>query len=197
MPFTKTIRWPSSGRFVFPEAPERTTPPDGPADGRGWWRLELAAHIPQGKSLPEFTHFRPPELKRAAELVRETLDDGRTVPAGPVVLGGFSQGAMVASEVAFRSKVPLAALVILSGTLVDEPSWEEHFQERRALPVFLAHGRSDAVLPFDVAERFHQRLQAAGFAVTWYPFDGGHEIPAGVVSALNEFLDRLPLSRPR
>ena len=100
---------------------------------------------------------------------------------------------MVASEVAFRSHVPLSALVILSGTLVDEPSWEQHFRERQGLPVFLAHGRKDGVLSFEVADRFRQRLEAAGLQVTWRPFDGGHEIPGTVVVALNEFIDRLQL----
>ena len=98
---------------------------------------------------------------------------------------------MVASEVAFRSRVPLSALVILSGTLVDERSWESHFSERRGLPVFMSHGRQDGTLPFAAADRFRHKLEAAGLQVTWCPFDGGHEIPAAVVIALNEFLDRL------
>jgi hypothetical protein len=31
--------------------------------------------------------------------------------------------------------------------------------------------------------------------VTWFPFDGGHEIPEGVVVALNAFLKHLPLEK--
>jgi phospholipase/carboxylesterase len=134
---------------------------------------------------------RPPALHDAALRVQDLLRDRASVPRGPVVLGGYSQGAMVASEVAFRSRVPLAALVILSGTIVDEPSWESHFSERRTLPVFLAHGRQDRTLPFDAADRLRQKLATAGLQVTWCPFDGGHEIPATVVIALNEFLARL------
>lgn len=195
MPFTQTIRWPAGGRFVFPQGPEHTIPPSGPADGRAWWPLDLASHIPPGASIPDLSTFRPAGLKTAASLVENVLSDRRTIPRGPVVLGGFSQGAMVASEVAFRSEVPLAALILLSATLVDEPSWEKHFQERRNLPVFLAHGRADTVLPFPVADRFRQKLQAAGVTVTWVPFDGGHEIPAVVVVALNAFIDRLQLRR--
>src|SRR6187431_2669166 len=74
-------------------------------------------------------------LESAASLVEEVLRYRKVVPRGPLVLGGFSQGAMVASEVAFRTKVPLSALIVLSGTLVDEPSWENHFRERQNLPV--------------------------------------------------------------
>ena len=194
-PFTQTIRWPSRGRFVFPQAPETTVPPDGPVDGRAWWRLDLASHVPPGKSIADLSALRPPELRVAAALVEDLLRDRRTVPRGPVILGGYSQGAVVASEVAFRSKVRLAALVILSGTVVDEPSWEGQFRQRQDLPVFISHGRRDPVLSFEIADRFRQKLEAAGMHVTWCPFDGGHEIPAIVVVALNEFIERLQLGK--
>ena len=99
---------------------------------------------------------------------------------------------MVASEVAFGSDARLRALVLLSGTLVDEETWQRNFERRRGMPVFLAHGRSDPMLPFAVADRFRKKLQAAGVKVTWFPFDGGHEIPAAVVIELNKFLGALP-----
>ena len=110
------------------------------------------------------------------------------------MLGGYSQGAMVASEVAFQSDLEIAGLVLLSGTLVDEGSWERQFHTRRGTPVFLSHGRSDPVLPFEVADRFRSKLEAAGVRVTWVPFDGGHEIPATVVSELNKFIASLRLA---
>jgi phospholipase/carboxylesterase len=102
---------------------------------------------------------------------------------------------MVASEVAFRSRVRLSGVVLLSATLVDEASWEQHFRERRNLPVFLAHGRTDSILSFAIAERFRDKLKAAGVPVTWCPFDGGHEIPAVAIVALNDFIERLHLTQ--
>jgi phospholipase/carboxylesterase len=131
----------------------------------------------------------------AALLVENVLRNVERSPGGPIVLGGFSQGAMVASEVAFGSDARLRALVLLSGTLVDERTWERNFQMRRDMPVFLAHGRSDRMLPFAVADRFRTELEAAGLKVTWFPFDGGHEIPAAVVIELNKFLGALPLAK--
>jgi phospholipase/carboxylesterase len=194
-PFTKTIRWPAGGRFVFPQGPDLAARTDGVLDGRAWWRLDLLADIPPGQSLPDLSETKPEGLKVAAALVEDLLDRLQRSPGGPIVLGGFSQGAMVASEVAFRSDVKLRALVLLSGTLVDEASWERHFDNRRGMPVFMAHGRVDRTLPFAAAERFRLKLEAAGVKVTWVPFDGGHEIPATVVIALNRFIDGLPLDK--
>jgi phospholipase/carboxylesterase len=74
---------------------------------------------------------------------------------------------------------------------VNEAAWVERFPGRRRLPIFIAHGRTDGVLPFAVAERFAGRLQAAGLNVTWYPFDGGHAIPGDVIQALNSWLQQL------
>jgi phospholipase/carboxylesterase len=194
-PFTRTIGWPHNGRFVFPQGPEVFARSDGGLDGRAWWPLDLLSHIPPGQSLPDLSQTTPEGMKDAASRVEDLLDGLQRDPGGPIVLGGFSQGAMVASEIAFLSDVKLRALVILSGTLVDEASWAQHFERRRGMPVFMAHGRADRTLPFAVAERFRTKLEAAGVKVTWVPFDGGHEIPATVVIALNRFIDDLQIAK--
>jgi phospholipase/carboxylesterase len=113
---------------------------------------------------------------------REPFDDNR------VILGGFSQGGMVAADVAFRSDQPLEALILLSPAFVDERRWIEGMPKRKGLPVFISHGRRDEVLPFEGSERLAKAMRDAGLQVTWVPFDGIHETPASVVDALNKFL---------
>jgi phospholipase/carboxylesterase len=187
-PFSHTIAVPPGARFVFPEAPERTTPPDGPLGGRAWWRLDLAAYIPPGTRLPDLATSHPRGLDGAAASVRALLHDLSRGQRGPVVLGGFSQGAMVAGDLAFTTNDDIAALVLLSGTPVDEAAWRRGLARRRGLRVFISHGRADHTLPFAGADRLQRELSAAGLDVTWVPFDGGHEVPAPVVRALNAFL---------
>jgi phospholipase/carboxylesterase len=194
-PFTQTIALPQDGRFIFPQGPETTVPPDGPIGGRAWWRLDLESHIPPGHDIPDISATHPEGLKKAAFLVEDLLDDLGGRAKKEVILGGFSQGAIVAGEVAFTSDQQIAALVMLSGTIVDETSWEKQFPRRRGLRVFLSHGRQDTMLPFAVADRLHAKLVAAGLNVTWCPFNGGHDIPEEVVIALNEFIKQLPPSR--
>jgi phospholipase/carboxylesterase len=191
-PFTQTIALPPNGRFIFPQGPETTVPPDGPIGGRAWWRLDLESHIPSGRSIPDLSATQPEGLKKAATLVANLLNDLGGTAKKDIILGGFSQGAMVAGQVAFMSDQQIAALVMLSGTIVDESSWEKQFSRRRGLPVFLSHGRKDTMLPFTVADRLHSKLVAAGLDVTWHPFDGGHETPEEVVIELNRFIEHLP-----
>jgi phospholipase/carboxylesterase len=191
-PFASTIALPRNGRFIFPQGPETTVPPDGPIGGRAWWRLDLESHIPSGRSIPDLSATQPEGLKKAASLVEDLLNNLGGTAKKDIILGGFSQGAMVAGQVAFISDQQIAALVMLSGTIVDESSWEKQFSRRRGLPVFLSHGRKDTMLPFAVAERLHSKLVSAGLNVTWYPFNGGHETPEEVVIALNKFIEHLP-----
>jgi phospholipase/carboxylesterase len=187
-PFTATLAVPARTHFVFPVAPETTVPPDGPIGGRAWWRLDLEDHIRRGQQLPDLSATHPPGLDTSAALVNTLLRDLSRTPGGPIVLGGFSQGAMVASDLAFTTDDDVAALVLLSGTPVDEPVWRRGFAKRRGLRVFVSHGRADPILSFAAAERFQRELAEAGLDVTWVPFDGGHEIPGQVVAALNTFL---------
>ncbi len=183
------IALPTGGQFLFPQAPEKMARNDGVRGARAWWDLDLAAHRRQGKPGVDLTQEDPSGLQRAAKLVRRCLVDEGNSAGRPFVLGGFSQGAMVACEVAFNSDQPLASLVVLSGTDIESTSWRQHMAKRKGLRVFMSHGRADNVLPYDLAERLHADMVAAGLLVTFVPFDGGHEIPAEVVKALGQFLD--------
>jgi phospholipase/carboxylesterase len=178
--FEHVIKVPNDGRMVFLQGPLR-----GPVSGsRGWWWLNIEGHISEGQRLPDFSTASPGGIKVASRLVRDYLEN----IDGPIVLGGFSQGAMLSGEVAFQSDQELAGLVLLGGTTVNEDAWVDRFPARRQLPIFIAHGRDDGVLPFAVAERFAGKLKAAGLNVTWVPFDGGHAIPRHIIEALNAFL---------
>lgn len=191
LPFTHTIALPADRRFVMPEGPDRTSPPDGPPNGRAWWRLGLDAHRRFRDGLPDLSTTAPAGLTDANGRIRSLLDELAAKGAYPrerQMLAGFSQGAMVAADVAFTTDEPMEALVLLSPTIVNEPAWRAGMARRRGLRVFISHGRRDDVLPFDLAARLQSAMRDAGLQVTWFPFEGGHDVPAEVVGALNGFL---------
>jgi phospholipase/carboxylesterase len=191
LPFAKSIQLPPSTRFLFPRGPESARRSDGASGGRAWWHLDLAPNMSDKASGADLSAEKPAGIEHAALAVRAFLARQGNRSAQPFILGGFSQGAMVAAQVAFLSDEPLRALLLLSGTLVDEALWKANYARRKGLQVFISHGRDDPTLSFAVADRMRGEMTAAGIAVTWFPFDGGHETPAEVVTALNEFLAHL------
>jgi phospholipase/carboxylesterase len=181
--FEERWRFPANTRRIYLQAPLR-----GPWSGqRGWWWLHLESYVTAEMRMPDLSHAAPGGIKVASQLVRSSI---RSEPQ-PLILGGFSQGAMTSAEIAFQTDQELAGLIMLSGTTVNEEAWAEHFAGRRRLPIFIAHGRQDHVLPFAIMDRFQQRLKAFGSDVTWLPFEGGHEIPPVVIDGVNAFVGRV------
>jgi phospholipase/carboxylesterase len=169
-------------RFLFPEGPLATA-----NGGRAWWSLDeerRAAEIAHGPR--DLSGERPPGLPAARERLAALLAE---VSGTDLVLGGFSQGAMLCCDFVLRAAATLpAALVLLSPAPIGFAEWEPLLPRVRGLPVFVSHGRSDPDLDFAAAERLQAALAGAGARVTWVPFDGGHEIPFPVWRALKIFL---------
>ena len=134
-------------------------------------------------------------LARALVSVEPSLATARFhfpsgLPFSKLVLGGFSQGAMITTDVALRLEEAPAGLVALSGTLLVEDAWRQKASARKGLPVFQSHGRFDGVLPFTAATWLEAMLRDAGLGVEFHAFDGGHEIPEDILVALAGFLAR-------
>jgi phospholipase/carboxylesterase len=123
-------------------------------------------------------------------LLDEVAHTLRPAP-GKLVLGGFSQGGMLALDVALHSASALAGLVVLSGTHIAAGEWAPRLDARRGLPVFMSHGRVDEMLPFRVAEGLRDALVEHGLRVEWVPFQGGHGIPPAVADAMGAFVSRV------
>ncbi|MBX3222077.1 MAG: phospholipase [Labilithrix sp.] len=187
--------------MVFPEALHglrELTGQAGFGDARAWWmidfaRLELALASGQARDLSGEV---PEGLAEARAAFSEMLDAlAKEEPAARLVLGGFSQGSMLAVDVALRQpERKIDGLVILSGTLLAEREWtplmgaHQGADGARRTPVFQSHGRSDAILPFAAAERLRDSLSGAGFDVTFDPFAGPHTIPPRTMQALSAWL---------
>lgn len=182
--------------FYFPEAPLDLSPrPLAYGSARAWWlidmaRLERAMATGQPRDMSDET---PEGLEEAHRALASTLDAIDSRFGGvPLVLGGFSQGAMLATHATFTTTRPVAGLAILSGTMLARETWVPKMPVRAGLAVFQSHGTVDALLPITVAERLRDAMAAAGLAVTYEKFSGGHGIPPTVMSAFRSWLGRLP-----
>ena len=178
-------------RFVFPAAPLELGGMYG--DARAWWLLDLAKlemELRAGTPRDRRDEI-PPGLPAAREHAVRFVDQALArfgVTEDRVVLGGFSQGAMLAVDVALHRAAKPAGIVIMSGTLVAESAWKPQMPKLAGVPVFQSHGRVDPLLPFAVAETLRDDMRSAGATVEWHQFVGGHEIPPTVLEALGAFL---------
>jgi phospholipase/carboxylesterase len=177
-------------RFYFP----RGLIDLGFQHARAWWLLDMDAVQRLGRDPEALREFRRQEPKgmpaaRAAllKLVRDVADSTK-LPLKRIALGGFSQGAMLACDIALRTEEPLAGLAVLSGTLLIEDTWQRKAKARAGFHVFQAHGHSDPVLPFRGAELLRDLLTEAGLVVEFLPFPGGHTITLDALQELAGFL---------
>jgi phospholipase/carboxylesterase len=175
-------------RFVFPAAPLELGGLYG--DSRAWWLLDLARLEQQlaGGGAAIRSAEIPDGLAPARDHVMKLVDAVVARYPGPFVLGGFSQGAMLALDVALHRDTKPAGLLLMSGTLLAEPLWAPRFASLAGVPVLMSHGRFDQLLPFSAAETLRDKLRAAGANVEWVEFPGAHEIPPVVVDAASKFL---------
>lgn len=173
-------------RFVFPEA---LLPLDalGMPGGRAWFEIPVAILMGQGRDWPQYSQAVPPGMPAARRALMSVVA-ALQVPLNRVVLGGFSQGAMMSTDVALRLEECPAGLCLLSGAMVAGKEWEPKVRGRPSLPVFQGHGRQDAVLPFQEGERLRDLLMGAGLPVEFLPFDGGHTIITEELEQLAAFL---------
>lgn len=124
---------------------------------------------------------------RIVELL-DVLETEHDAPRGEVVLGGFSQGAMLATDVTLHAERPPAALAILSGSLIAKQEWLPLMPKRAGLRVLQSHGRADPVLAYAIAEKLRDSLTSAGLSMRFVPFNGGHGIPPAVVEELSRLV---------
>jgi phospholipase/carboxylesterase len=180
--------------WVFPEAPMELGGLYG--DSRAWWMIDLqrldrdlqrGVHSDRSSEVPD-------GMAEARAMVVELLDAVRAelgVADDRVVLGGFSQGAMLTLDVVLRTDRAFAGAILMSGTLLARHEWEPLMARRRGLRAIQSHGSRDAMLPWSAAETLRDLLAAAGWRLDWIPFEGGHEIPPPLLEELAGFLEGL------
>jgi len=191
VPLWRELAVPREVRFVFPEAPLALG-----NGGRAWWQLDMARLQDRfsDSAVERLIAEVPPGIDDARSALLELLSVlERDFAAAPeqTVIGGFSQGAMLATDTVLRTSRPFGGLALLSGTLISHDEWLPLMAARRGLPVLQSHGRADPVLPFELAERLRAELVAAGLAVEFVAFNGGHGIPDGALSGLTRLIRRL------
>lgn len=179
----KTYNW------LFPNGPLEV--PIGPAwMGRAWWNIDMMEiqRAMETGTHRDFSNEAPKGMEKAVDAAFEMIRQMR-VPWNQIILGGFSQGAMLATELYMRAPETPKGLVIMSGTLVNQDKLKALIPNRAGEKFFQSHGEADQVLGFKQAQKLETLLTQNGMKGSLMSFRGGHEIPAQVLTKIGEYIN--------
>jgi phospholipase/carboxylesterase len=176
-------------RFVFPHAPVRPVTINGGMAMRAWYDI-----FGFDRRAKEDSAGIRASAAAVTELVDREIERGMS--SDRIVLAGFSQGGAIALHAALRSPRPLGGVLALStylplaATLASERS-----AENAEIPLFMAHGTDDGVLPFQLAESSRSALEALGYAVDWHAYRMAHSVCMEEIGAIAAWLAGLRAAR--
>ena len=171
-------------RFIFPHAPVRPVTINAGMRMRAWYDI-----FQLGGGAEDEAGVRASQRLVEALIARE---ESRGIAPAKIVLAGFSQGGAVALQTALRHPERLAGILALStylplaGTLGEEAS-----AANARIPIFMAHGSFDEIIPIDRAQASRKRLEALGYAVQWHEYPMPHSLCAPEITEIAAFLTRV------
>ena len=175
-------------RFVFPHAPVRPVTLNGGMAMRAWYDiLSLDRDGPQDEE----------GIRASAEILRALIDRERIrgLPYERIAVAGFSQGGAIAMHTAIRFEHSLAGLLALSTWLPLAQTLEEEVandprSQARTLPVMLAHGTFDPMLPLSMGQVSRDRLNELGFRVEWREYPMQHAVCPQEIADISAWLTK-------
>ncbi|MEK6243056.1 MAG: dienelactone hydrolase family protein [Pseudomonadota bacterium] len=178
LPATKPIR------FIFPNAPQRPVTINNGMRMRAWYDI-----LQLGGGAEDEAGIRDAQGLLEDLISRET---GKGIPHSKIVLAGFSQGGAIVLQTALRQRERLAGVMALSTYLpLSKTLDKERAAANSDLPIFMAHGAYDNMIPLDRAVRSRDALQALGYAVQWHEYPMPHSVCPEEIADIAAFLLRI------
>jgi phospholipase/carboxylesterase len=169
-------------RFVFPHAPVQAVTINGGARMRAWYDV----YALDGVRREDETGVRASQARVEALVAREKA---RGVGARHLVLAGFSQGGAIALQTGLRHTERLAGIMALSTFLPLASSVaKEASAANRDVPIFMAHGVYDDLIPLARAAASRDALVAAGYRVEWHEYRMQHSVCAEEIADIARWL---------
>ncbi len=172
-------------RFVFPNAPTRPVTINGGMQMRAWYDVDPRAPL-SGDA----------DIRSSAGQIAQLLarEQARGVSPERITLAGFSQGGVIALHLGLRHPDRLAGIMALSTYVHDH----EHLTDEISfasvdVPIFMAHGLMDPMIPIARAVTSREALRRLNYQVEWHEYGMGHQVcPEEIVDIAN-WLNRIYL----
>ena len=171
-------------RFVFPHAPVRPVTINSGMRMRAWYDIFQLGGGPEDEA----------GIRASQDLLEKLIEkeSERGIAPERIVLAGFSQGGAIALQTALRYPERLAGILALSTYLPLASTVEsERAGANQALPIFMAHGRFDDIIPLDRAQASRKHLEALGYAIEWHEYPMPHSVCPPEIAHIAAFLTRV------
>ncbi|SBS34041.1 Carboxylesterase 2 [Marinomonas aquimarina] len=157
-------------RFVFPNAPIRPVTVNGGMQMRAWYDI-LEMSLDRKVDMDNIH-----ESTAQIEAIIESLQE-QGIASERTVMAGFSQGGVIAYQVALFGQYPLAGVMALSTYLADSESVPLAAESiNRHVPILIHHGSFDPVVAPTLAGRARARLDEQGFSTEYQVYDMPHSV---------------------
>lgn len=170
-------------RFVFPHAPERAVTINGGVVMRAWFDIfdvNLEANSIDHDQFLESTGM-------LTALIENELRSG--MASDRIVLAGFSQGGAIVLHAGLHYEKKLAGILAMSMHLPTvTQSAAEFSSAAKQVPIMMAHGQTDPVIPLPKAIETRQALGDLGFAVDWHEYPMPHAVCAAEIEDIRTWL---------
>jgi phospholipase/carboxylesterase len=183
-PIVPELRLSRPVRFIFPHAPPRAVTINNGMRMRAWYDIFQFGPGPEDEA----------GIRASEGLLKELIaqERKRGIAAKGIVLAGFSQGGAIALHTGLRYPERLGGIMALSTYLPLNEKAAEASAANRDLPIFMAHGTHDDVIPLAKAQASKDFLLKAGYPVEWRTYPMPHSVCPPEIGHIAEFLLRLP-----
>jgi phospholipase/carboxylesterase len=172
-------------RFLFPSAPSLPVTINGGYVMPAWYDI-LGTDLVRRED--------EAGLRESQTAINALIDHemARGIAANRIVVAGFSQGCAMALMTGLRFDQRLAGIAALSGYLpLAASTAAERSTANADVPIFMAHGSRDGVVPMARAEASRDALQALGYGVDWHPYPMEHSVCPQEITDLQAWLLRV------
>lgn len=172
-------------RFVLPHAPYRPVTINGGHVMRAWYDIAMT----DSGFTQNVEHIRESE-KILQGLIEKEIRRGTACER--IVLAGFSQGGAIALHTGLRYARSLAGIMSLSAPVpFVERLMAEVDPANATVPVFMAHGTDDRMIPFNLAQHAHNLMESRGLRLEWRTYAMGHTVAPDEIRDIARWLTRI------
>ena len=172
-------------RFVFPNAPSMPVTINGGYVMPAWYDISSAEIDKRADEAG---------VRRSQAAITELIVHQRTkgIPSDRIVLAGFSQGGVIALQTGLRHSEKLGGIMALSTYLACfETLGAEAAPANRNIPIFMAHGSVDPVIPVTLAKLSKARMETHGYKIQWHEYGMPHSVCPEEIHEIGAFLNRV------